>query len=53
MNRTTARICLLGGIFFLIQGVIRLVQHNDWTLAILGLLIVGFSAVAVMKRPRN
>lgn len=50
MNRTTAWICLAGGIFFLIQGILRLVRSGDWILFILSLLIVAFSVTAVLKR---
>jgi hypothetical protein len=53
MNRTTAWICLLGGIFFLIQGIVYLVRDGDWILLILSLLIVAFSATALVKRPKE
>ncbi|MCX7822023.1 MAG: hypothetical protein N2260_01105 [Syntrophobacterales bacterium] len=49
MSTGTRILCLIGGIGVLISGIIRVVKQDEWTLAIIGLLIVGFSISGFFK----
>jgi hypothetical protein len=42
-------LCLIGAIGVMISGVIRIVKNDEWTLAILGLLILGFTISGFFK----
>lgn len=48
----TRILCLMGGIGVMIAGVMRIVRNDEWTLAIIGLLILGFT-ISGFFRDRN
>jgi hypothetical protein len=43
MTRRTQRLSLLGGIFLVLFGLVKLYQEADWILLIFGILIVAFT----------
>lgn|GEM_PF-1475317 len=49
MSTGTRILCLIGGIGVLISGIIRIVTHDEWTLAIIGVLIIGFTVSGFFK----
>lgn len=49
----TRILCLIGGIGVMISGIIRIVKHDEWTLAIIGLLIIGFTISGFFKKPNS
>lgn len=50
MSTGTRILCLIGGIGVLISGIVRIVSQDEWTLAIIGLLIIGFTISGFFKR---
>ncbi len=53
MTTITRVLCLIGGIGVFATGVVRVVQRNEWMLAILGALILGFTISGFFTRPRT
>lgn len=51
MSTGTRILCLIGGIVVMISGIVRIVRHDEWTLAIIGLLILGFTISGFFKKP--
>jgi hypothetical protein len=49
MTRSTAWMCLGGGVILFGIGVQRLWHHGDWALLILSILIGAFSISALIK----
>ncbi|MGQ9485199.1 MAG: hypothetical protein ACUVSA_09570 [Desulfosoma sp.] len=54
MSRSTAWMCLGGGVILFGLGAQRVWHHGDWALLILSVLIGAFSISALMKhKPRR
>ncbi len=53
MNKSTAWICLSGGVFLLVLGVLDLIAEGKWVLFILSLLIIAFSLSSLFKKSQN
>jgi hypothetical protein len=53
MSTGTRVLCLIGGIGVLISGVIRIFTQDEWTLAIIGVLIIGFTVSGFFKGPSS
>lgn len=49
MDQKTRWVCLAAGCGIVLLGIRKLYLEGDWVLAILGTLIVAFSAVGIMK----
>ena len=49
MSRSTQWLSLVGGLFILGYGVMKLFSEHDGVLFVLGLLIVAFSVVKIVK----
>jgi len=49
MSRGTRILSLVGGIVVFVTGVLRIVQKNEWTLAIIGALILAFTMAGFFK----
>jgi hypothetical protein len=49
MTRGMQWMCLFGGSFVILYGVVKLFQEADWVLLVLGLLIVGFTISNMAK----
>lgn len=43
MSKGTRILCLIGGLVVFGSGVVRVVKNNEWTLAIIGFLILAFT----------
>ncbi len=43
MTKGTRVLSLIGGIVVFVSGVWRIIKNNEWTLAILGFLILAFT----------
>ncbi len=49
MDRNTQWASMAAGIFLLLYGLWKLYQEGDWTLVILGGLIIGFTISSIVK----
>lgn len=49
MDQKTRWVCLAAGCGITLLGVKKLYEEGDWVLAILGTLIVAFTASGIMK----
>ncbi|SFM91050.1 hypothetical protein [Thermodesulforhabdus norvegica] len=43
MSKGTRVLCLIGGLVVFVSGVMRVIKNNEWTLAIIGFLILAFT----------
>jgi hypothetical protein len=53
MSKSTAWICLSGGVFLLVLGVLDLIAEGKWVVFILSLLIIAFSLSSLFKKSQN
>jgi hypothetical protein len=53
MDRLTLWLCVAGGVLLTGYGIARLYRGEDWVGVMLGVLIIGFSLSAVVKRKQN
>jgi len=53
MSKSTAWMCLFGGVFLLVLGVLDLIAEGKWVLFILSLLIIAFSLSSLFKKSQN
>ncbi len=49
MSNTTRILCLIGGIIVFASGISRIIKNDEWTLAIIGFLIIAFTGFGFLK----
>jgi hypothetical protein len=52
MSRGMQWMSLLAGVFLTLFGFVKLYQESDWVMALLGVLIVGFT-ISIMTKSRQ
>lgn len=53
MSRGTRIFCLIGGLVVFGSGIMRVVKNNEWTLAVIGFLILGFTISGFFRKRSN